>query len=359
MTTTPHPDDILDTLAAIDHPTLEEDIVSLDIVEDVELEADTATVHLALNAPFAPAERTIGEAVLELLTTKHDLEVDIRAGLETDEDATLSEIRNIIAVAAGKGGVGKTTVAANLAAGLADRGARVGLLDGDIHGPNVPRALPIDEDVDITSDDRFIPAQSGDIAVMSMGTLLPDRDDPAILRGPMVNDLRTRFLTQVEWGPLDYLIIDLPPGTGDGSLDILQTVQVTGTVVVTTPHPMARDDARKAINMVERHDIPVLGVVENMATVTCPNCDEHHAPFGTDGVDDIVDKYDVPHLGSIPIHPAIGAEPEPIARTPSNPMHGRFTRIADAVLNQVSAANADRHTATDDEEIETPMEPRP
>ncbi|ELY72491.1 P-loop NTPase [Natrinema pallidum] len=297
-------------LEGVEDPDIGEDIVSLGLVNDVTIDDETARISLAFNAPYAPSEMEIGNQVREIIQDA-GLEADLRAHVGEDhgfDDEVLPRVRNVIAVSSGKGGVGKTTVAANLAAGLEKRGAMVGLLDADIHGPNVPQILPPESDPGVTPNEEIVPPRSDGVRIISMGMMMEDEDDPAILRGPMVNKFMMKFLEGVEWGRLDYLIVDLPPGTGDATLNLLQSMPVTGSVVVTTPQEMALDDTRKGIQMFNKHDTPVLGVVENMSSFICPSCGDQHGLFGTGGADTIVDKYDVPLLGRIPIHPDFGAD---------------------------------------------------
>ncbi|QSW98784.1 P-loop NTPase [Haloterrigena alkaliphila] len=297
-------------LEEIEDPDIGEDIVSLGLVNDVRIEDGTARIELALNAPYAPSEMELGNRIREVVG-EAGLEADLRAHVGEEhgfDDEVLPRVRNVIAVSSGKGGVGKTTVAANIAAGLEKRGAMVGLLDADIHGPNIPRILPVETEPGVTPNEEIVPPRSDGVRVISMGIMMEEEDDPAILRGPMVNKFMLKFLEGVEWGRLDYLIVDLPPGTGDATLNLLQSMPVTGAVVVTTPQEMALDDTRKGIQMFNKHDTPVLGVVENMSSFVCPSCGDEHGLFGTGGAQTIVDKYDVPLLGRIPIHPDFGAE---------------------------------------------------
>ncbi|ELY38377.1 Mrp/NBP35 family ATP-binding protein [Natronorubrum tibetense] len=297
-------------LEGIEDPDIGEDIVSLGLVNDVRIEDETARIDLAFNAPYAPSEMELGNRIREVCD-EAGLQADLRAHVGEEhgfDDEVLPRVRNVIAVASGKGGVGKTTVAANIASGLEKRGAMVGLLDADIHGPNIPRILPVESEPGVTPNEDIVPPRSDGVRVISMGMMTEQEDDPAILRGPMVNKFMLKFLEGVEWGRLDYLIIDLPPGTGDATLNLLQSMPVTGAVVVTTPQEMALDDTRKGIQMFNKHDTPVLGVVENMSSFVCPSCGDQHGLFGTEGAKTIVDKYDVPLLGQIPIHPDFGAE---------------------------------------------------
>jgi len=213
-------------------------------------------------------------------------------------------VKNLVAVASGKGGVGKTTVAVNLALALAKLGHKVGLMDADVYGPNVPIMLGTLQEPQATADKRIIPVQISGLKMISMGLLNPG-DKPMIWRGPMLHSVITQFLRSVEWGELDYLIIDLPPGTGDVQLTLIQTVAVTGAVVVTTPSTVALADVRKAIEMFRQVNVEVLGVVENMSTFSCPHCGEPIDIFGHGDGAKTAKEYGVPVLGEIEIDPRI------------------------------------------------------
>jgi len=213
-------------------------------------------------------------------------------------------VKNLVAVASGKGGVGKTTVAVNLALALANLGNKVGLLDADVYGPNVPIMLGTLQEPQATAEKRIIPVQSQGLKMISMGLLNPG-DKPMIWRGPMLHSVITQFLRSVEWGELDYLIIDLPPGTGDVQLTLIQTVAVTGAVVVTTPSTVALADVRKAIEMFRQVNVEVLGVVENMSTFACPHCGKAIDIFGHGEGAKTAIAYGVPVLGEIEIDPRI------------------------------------------------------
>ena len=213
-------------------------------------------------------------------------------------------VKNLVAVASGKGGVGKTTVAVNLALALGKLGHKVGLLDADVYGPNVPIMLGTTKEPQATADRHIIPVESQGLRMISMGLLNPG-DKPMIWRGPMLHSVMTQFLRSVEWGELDYLIIDLPPGTGDVQLSLIQTVAVTGAVVVTTPSTVALADVRKAIEMFRQVNVEVLGVVENMSTFTCPHCGKAVDIFGHGEGAKMAIAYGVPVLGEIEIDPRI------------------------------------------------------
>jgi ATP-binding protein involved in chromosome partitioning len=213
-------------------------------------------------------------------------------------------VKNLVAVASGKGGVGKTTVAVNLALALAKLGHKVGLLDADVYGPNVPIMLGTTKEPLATMDKRIVPVEVQGLKMISMGLLNPG-DKPMIWRGPMLHSVITQFLRSVEWGQLDYLIIDLPPGTGDVQLTLIQTVAVTGAVVVTTPSTVALADVRKAIEMFRQVNVEVLGVVENMSTFACPHCGKPLDIFGHGEGTKTAQEYGVPVLGEIEIDPVI------------------------------------------------------
>lgn len=356
--------ELREKLADVQDPALDSDIVSLGLVNDIQIDAEseTATISLAFNTPYAPSELELGNTIREVVRDagfEPDLRAHVDEGLGFDLDI-LPMVRNVVAVASGKGGVGKTTVSANLAAGLEKRGAHVGLLDADIHGPNVPRILPPEGEPGVTPNEELVPPRSDGVRVMSMGMLTEQADDPAILRGPMVNNIMNHFLDNVEWGQLDYLIVDLPPGTGDASLDLLQTLPVTGVVIVTTPQQMAVDDARKGLRLFEKHDTPVLGVVENMSVFKCPSCGDVHDPFGRDGGIEISEDYEVPLLQQLPLHPDFGGESDvPVVKRDS-PVAETIDSLVDDVADRVSEVNrkkvADTIPSVPDDTIPTSHE---
>jgi ATP-binding protein involved in chromosome partitioning len=333
-------DAVLDRLRAVEDPDLGDDIVSLGLVNDVTLDGDTARVSLALGAPYAPHESRIADRVRDALRDA-GLEPELSARVESKSDTVLPDVKNIVAVASGKGGVGKSTVAVNLAAGLSQLGARVGLFDADIYGPNVPRMVDADETPKATKDETMIPVENFGVKLMSMAFLVGE-DDPIIWRGPMVHKVLTQLWEDVEWGQLDYMIVDLPPGTGDAQLTLLQSVPVTGAVVVTTPQAVAIDDARKALRMFGRHDTNVLGIAENMSAFVCPDCGGEHDIFGSGGGRQFADDNDLPFLGSIPLDPAVrdgGDEGQPIVFDDDNQAGTAFRNLAADVANNVGVVN--------------------
>ena len=284
------------------------DIVSLGLVNAIDVDDDAGSIRisLALGAPYSPAETEIASRVREELSgTGYDVELSAGIGPDIDpEEDVLPGVENIVAVASGKGGVGKSTVAVNLAAGLSELGARVGLFDADIYGPNVPRMVDADQAPTTTGDQTIVPPEQYGIKLMSMAFLVGD-DDPVIWRGPMVHKLLTQLVEDVQWGELDYLVLDLPPGTGDTQLTVLQTLPLTGAVIVTTPQDVAIDDAQKGLEMFGKHDTPVLGIVENMSSFRCPDCESTHDIFGAGGGEAFAADNDLPLLGSLPLDPSV------------------------------------------------------
>ena len=248
-------------------------------------------------------------------------------------------VENIIAVSSGKGGVGKSTVAVNLAVALAKRGAKVGLLDTDVYGPNVPIMVGINEQPGV-SGQKLLPHEIHSIKVMSLGFLNPG-DKPVVWRGPMLHTAVKQFLYDVEWGSLNYLIVDMPPGTGDAQLSLAHLVPVQGAVVVTTPQEVAMADVRKAINMFEQVHIPVLGVVENMSYFECPNCSERHEIFGSGGGQELAKRYRTRLLGQIPLSTAVreaGDSGVPVViGSPESPQAAAFFGVAEGVEAELKA----------------------
>jgi ATP-binding protein involved in chromosome partitioning len=297
---------VRDLLRAVEDPDLGDDIVTLGLVNSIEVDSDAVRVDLALGAPYSPTETNVAEEVRQLLLDEGfnpELTANVDRGLDPDEQV-LPGVKNVIAVASGKGGVGKSTVAVNLAAGLSDIGASVGLFDADVYGPNVPRMVEADERPQATADETIVPPEKYGVKLMSMAFLVGE-DDPVIWRGPMIHKLITQLVEDVEWGTLDYMIVDLPPGTGDTQLTLLQSVPVSGAVIVTTPQEVALDDARKGLRMFGKHDTSVLGIVENMAGFRCPDCGSVHDIFGAGGGERFAAENDLPFLGSVPLDPNV------------------------------------------------------
>jgi ATP-binding protein involved in chromosome partitioning len=276
----------------------------------VDADGGAATVTVALPVPTA-VRSTVEEAVREATDGVAGVDrVAVRFEPRVPDPGTrvdlIPNVKHVVAVASGKGGVGKSTVAVNLAAALADAGASVGLLDADVYGPSAPAMLGLDDRTPgATRDDEMAPREAHGVRAMSMGFIVGE-DDPVIWRGPLVDDLLTQLFDDVAWGELDYLVVDMPPGTGDAQLSLVQHLPVAGAVVVTTPQPVAVDDARRGLQGFRRYDVPVLGVVENMTGFECPDCGAAHDLFGSGGADALGEEFDVPVLGRIPLDPAVG-----------------------------------------------------
>ena len=236
-----------------------------------------------------------------------------RAAVPAPTPVAYPHLGNIIAISSGKGGVGKSTVASNLAIALAKQGARVGLMDADIYGPNIPRMMGVNAPPPVENE-KIIPLQAHGVKIMSLGFMI-ERDQPAIWRGPIIMKIITQFVRDVQWGELDYFLVDMPPGTGDAQLSLVQATMVHGAIIVTTPQEVASGDALRGAKMFERVAVPVLGIVENMSYFICPNCAEKHRIFGSGGGKRLADELDVPLLAEVPFFPAVlegGDRGEPI-----------------------------------------------
>jgi ATP-binding protein involved in chromosome partitioning len=225
----------------------------------------------------------------------------------TPQPDLIPDVKRVIAVSSGKGGVGKSMVAANLAAALAQDGFRVGLLDADVYGPNIPIMFGETRSPGATGEEgqeRILPLEAHGVHLMSIGFML-DKDQPAIMRGPLISGLLRQFLEQVAWGPLDFMIVDMPPGTGDAQISLVQTIDLDGAVMVTTPQDISTSDVRRGVRMFERVNTPVLGIVENMSGYQCPHCDEMVAIFGKGGGEDLAKEMELNFLGAVPLDPKV------------------------------------------------------
>ncbi len=259
----------------------------------------------------------------------------------TPKPGILSEVEHVIAVSSGKGGVGKSMVATNLAAALAREGLRVGLLDADIYGPNIPRMFGEDRRPRVTGgkgSEMIEPLEAHGVRLMSLGFLLED-EQPAIMRGPLIAGILKQFLEQVEWGPLDVMVVDMPPGTGDAQLSLVQTIDVDGAVMVTTPQAMATGDVRRGVKMFERVNTRVLGIAENMSGLFCPHCDEEIDVFGSGGGERLAREMGIPFLGRIPLDPAVrragDAGTPTVIASPDSPAGVALMEVAGAVFKAV------------------------
>src|SRR6266704_3345489 len=271
---------VLDALRQIKDPNLHKDIVTLGFIKDLKIEGGEVSFRIVLTTPACPVKAEMESAAHEYVSAipgvqsvKVTMDAEVPKGRGIGDKVSVPGVKNIIAVSSGKGGVGKSTVAVNLAVSLALDGARVGLMDADVYGPNVPIMLGASQARPEVEENKLIPVEAYGVKLISMAVLQPG-DKPLIVRGPILHGLVKQFLSDVKWGELDYLIVDMPPGTGDVQLSLAQLVPVQGAVLVTTPQEVAMADVRKAFNMFEQVHIPVLGIVENMSYFVCPNCSE-------------------------------------------------------------------------------------
>jgi len=301
---------VLEALRSVMDPELHKDIVTLKMVKNVQVQNGTVSLLVTLTTPACPLRETIEKDVRAALSKLGVSSVNLRfdaavpAGRSVGDKAPIPGVKNIIAVASGKGGVGKTTVAVNLAIALQRMGASIGLLDADVYGPNVPVMLGSTETPRAESERVIIPVEAYGVKMISMGLLNPG-DKPLIWRGPMLHSVLQQFLRSVRWGDTDYLVVDLPPGTGDVQLSLIQNVAVTGTVIVTTPSIVALADVRKAIEMFRQVNVEILGVVENMSYFACPHCNGRIDVFGHGEGERMAQLFRVPFLGEIEIDPQI------------------------------------------------------
>jgi ATP-binding protein involved in chromosome partitioning len=305
-------DRILSVLSRVTDPESGKDLVSLSMIRNVAVSGGEVSLDLVLASPAGPKQSEIREAVTKaVLSVPGVSAVDVRVATEgkaaTDPMAgrrPVEGVRNVLAVASGKGGVGKSTVSANIAVALRKTGARVGLLDADIYGPSIPTLLNLKKHRLYGENGMILPAEADGIRVLSMGFLL-EEDSPVIWRGPMLMKALTQFLHGTKWGELDYLVIDLPPGTGDVQLSLVQTTPVAGAIVVTTPQDLALIDVKKAVRMFEQVGVPVLGVVENMSYFLCPHCGGRSEIFGHGGAVETCRRMGLRFLGEIPLQAAV------------------------------------------------------
>lgn len=303
-------DQVMSSLKKIMDPELHKDIVSMGMIKDLSIKDGKVSFTLELTTPACPFNSEIEHEVRNSMANIGVDHLDLRVTAKVMEgraismDELLPKVKNIFAVASGKGGVGKTTVAVNIALALARSGASVGLLDADIYGPSVPLMLGLRDSPPIVNN-KIQPILSNGVKVISMGFFYEQSQQAGIYRGPIVSGIIKQFITDVEWGDLDYLVIDLPPGTGDAPLTMAQTLPITGVLIVTTPQNVAMNVAIKSIGMFSKLNIPLIGVVENMSYLVCPHCGESSYTFGKGGGQKISDKFNIPFLGEIPLHPLI------------------------------------------------------
>lgn len=338
---------VMAALSTVQEPELGRDLVTLGMIKELEVADGRVDFTIELTTPACPLKGQIErEARLAVEAVPGVQRVDIRFTANVRDDGRARglvqlPIRNAVAVASGKGGVGKTTVAVNLAVALARAGARVGLLDADIYGPNVPLMMGVGE-MPEPREGRLIPAQAHGVRVMSIGFLVPP-GQPLIWRGPMLHSAIRQFIADVEWGELDYLVIDLPPGTGDAQLSLTQTLPLSGGLIVTLPQQVSLEDARRGLEMFRSMDVPVLGVVENMSYLELPDGARVDI-FGQGGGERLAAEAGVPFLGSVPIDPAVrqgGDAGQPVILAhPESAAARALTAVAESVAARLSVQAA-------------------
>jgi ATP-binding protein involved in chromosome partitioning len=303
-------ENIMTVLGQVKDPEIGRDLVSLGMVKNIAIDGSVVDLTVELTTPACPLKATIesdiadGLTALGATTVRVDWASNVKRSFGGPAADLIPGVRNTIAVASGKGGVGKTTVAVNLAVSLARDGAKVGLLDADITGPNVPLMMGTESAHVTGTGGRVNPVVSHGVKMMSIQYFL-QADAPVIWRGPLIHSAIAQFLRDVEWGDLDYLVIDLPPGTGDAALSLSQLIPLSGAVVVTTPQEVSLLDARKAIAMFDKVNVRTLGVVENMSGFICPDCGNEHDIFGSGGGTKIARELELEVLGRIPLEPAV------------------------------------------------------
>jgi ATP-binding protein involved in chromosome partitioning len=338
---------VLKVLSMVKDPEIHRDLVSLNMIRDLRVEGANVSFEVVLTTPACPLKTQIEGECREALARIPGIgRVDIRMGAKVVAARSMSGpggipgVKNSIAIASGKGGVGKSTVSVNLAVALAETGAKVGLLDADVYGPSIPLMMGIHRMPDMTAEQRIIPLEAHGVKLMSLGFVLPDASTPVIWRGPMIAKTLNQFLRQVLWGDLDYLLIDLPPGTGDAQLTLSETLAMSGVVIVMTPQDVATTIASRVLVMFRNMKVPILGIVENMSTFVCPTCHHETPIFSQGGGRKASEQMEVPFLGEIPLDGDVcegGDDGRPILlRNPKSPAAEVFRRMAHNLAGRVS-----------------------
>jgi ATP-binding protein involved in chromosome partitioning len=350
MSTPPSPAEVLDALRPIVDPDLGKDIVELGFVKNLQIDGGRISFEIELTTPACPVKAEFEKAARERVLALPGVErVDVAmtsntrgraASASTQKTDVLPGVKNTIAVASGKGGVGKSTVAVNLALALRESGAAVGLMDSDVYGPSLPLLTGVSGPPRATGEQRIAPHDGLGLKLMSVGFFMTD-DSPVIWRGPMVHSLVKQFLSDVDWGELDYLVIDMPPGTGDAALTLTQEAPLSGAVIVTTANNLSLIDARKGLIMFQTVDVPVLGIVENMSYFTPPDLpDRKYYIFGEGGGRRVAEELGVDFLGEVPMDPAVvegGDKGRPIAiHDPQSPTAQAFQNLSQEVARKLA-----------------------
>ncbi|HAP41104.1 MAG TPA: chromosome partitioning protein [Nitrospira sp.] len=349
---------VLKALSQVQDPDLHQDIVTLGFVQDVQISGGEVSFTIELTTPACPVKDLLqeqAESAVMAIPGVNSVKVTMTARVRpraTDQEDLLPGVRQVVAIASGKGGVGKSTVTVNLALALAQQGARVGLMDADVYGPSIPLMMGCDGEHPMTKNSKIIPIERFGIKLMSLGFLLQPGQS-VLWRGPMVAGTVKQLLSDVTWGDLDYLLVDLPPGTGDAPMSLAQLVPLTGVVVVTTPHSVAANIAGKAAELFRRLNAPLLGVVENMAAFVCPKCGESTRIYsGMTGVN-LAGTLGIPYLGSVPFDPCVGEAAErgvpSVVAYPDRLQAEAFRAIAGQIAAQASIMSVSRSATTSEE----------
>ena len=337
---------ILQSLSQIIDPDLRKDIVSLGFIRDLKISGGDVAFRIVLTTPACPVKEEMETQATQLVraldgvtSVKVTMDAEVPQGRGVANNIAIPGVKNIIAVSSGKGGVGKSTVAVNLSVALAADGAKVGLMDADVYGPNVPMMLGTGYDQPEIINGQLKPIEAHGIKMISMAVLVPP-DKPMILRGPMLHGVVRQFLSDVNWGELDYLIVDMPPGTGDVQLSLAQLVPVQGAVLVTTPQEVSLADVRRAVKMFETVNVPVLGVIENMSYFIAPDTGNRYEIFGRGGGQKLCAEYNLNFLGEVPLGMEVregGDTGVPVVVSfPDSPQSAAFRHVAEEVARQVS-----------------------
>jgi len=344
---------VLNALSKVNDPDLHKDLVTLGMVKEININGENVSVTVELTTPACPLKEKIEQDCVDAIKKENPsvgkISITMSAKVQHSKNQRMSEIlpgvKNTIAVASGKGGVGKSTVAVNLAVALALDGAKVGLIDADIYGPSIPMMLGINDKPKIFQDTataKMVPLENYGVKVMSIGFLIDD-DAPVIWRGPMASGAIKQFMSDVHWDELDYLIFDLPPGTGDIQLTLVQTIPLSGAVVVTTPQDVSIIDVKKALKMFQRVNVPILGIVENMSYFIAPDTGKRYDIFGTGGGKKLAEELSIPLLGSIPISQETregGDKGKPIVfDKPNSEQSKKFLEISRNMAAEISKNN--------------------
>ena len=338
---------VLEKLSNIIDPDLKKDIVTLEFIKDLEIEGGEVSFRIVLTTPACPVKDEFENQAKELVgsidgveNVKVIMDAEVPKGRGIANNVAIPGVKNIIAVSSGKGGVGKSTVAVNLAVALSQNGAKVGLMDADVYGPNIPMMLGVKDQPEIGPGNKLIPLESNGVKLISMAVLVPP-DKPMVLRGPMLHGVVRQFLSDVDWGELDYLIVDMPPGTGDVQLSLAQLVPVQGAVLVTTPQNVSLSDVTRALKMFEQVSVPVLGVIENMSYFVPPDMpDKRYNIFGEGGGSKFAEEHNIPFLGEVPLGMEVregGDKGKPVTVShPESPQSEAFRGVAESVAQQIS-----------------------